>query len=72
MDALGKLSEKAGGLTEGAYKVIWLAFFGCIFVVRIKKFIVKCWDTTKSFKEVIKFQHNEDKIPGLLLYLHTI
>lgn len=38
MDALGKLSEKAGGLTEGAYKVI----FGCIFVVGIKKFIVKC------------------------------
>lgn len=26
MDALGKLSEKAGGLTEGAYKVILLAF----------------------------------------------
>lgn len=55
MDVLGKLSEKEGGLTEGVYKVIWFVFFGCIFVVRIKKFIVKCWDIIKSFKEVIKF-----------------
>lgn len=47
MDVLGKLSEKEGGLTEGVYKVIWFVFFGCIFVVRIKKFIVKCWDIIK-------------------------
>lgn len=55
MDVLGKLSEKEGGLIEGVYKVIWFVFFGCIFVVWIKKFIVKCWDIIKSFKEVIKF-----------------
>lgn len=72
MDVLGKLCEKALVLTERAYKVIWLAFFGCIFVVGIKKFIVKCGDTTKRFKEVIKFHYNEDEIPGLRLYLHTI
>lgn len=55
MDVLGKLSEKEGGLMEGVYKVIWFVFLGCIFVVWIKKFIVKCWDIIKSFKEVIKF-----------------
>ena len=48
MDVLGKLCEKALVLTEGAYKVIWLAFFWMYFCGWDKEVYCEVWRHNKT------------------------